>query len=119
MARRLAHGASSDRRLAGRPSLLAPAGDALISLEIILGIVFGSGDDELAREIFRVFSEEIYQDLGSWSAWTRFVRYQPRLPRADRRADRARRRRGPGPGGDTLFDAMVQARDEAGELAER
>src|SRR5262249_44301351 len=51
----------------------------LISLEVILGVLFGSEENELARDIWQIFAQEIYQDLGSWSAWTRFMRYQPQL----------------------------------------
>jgi cytochrome P450 len=87
----------------------------LISMEVVLGMLFGSDEDALAREIRRVFAEEIYQDLGSWSAWTRFVRYQPRL-RERIAGEVARRRGGGGPeaGGTTLFDALIQGRDESG-----
>jgi unspecific monooxygenase len=87
----------------------------LIAMEVVLGMLFGSAEDALAREIRRVFAEEIYQDLGSWSAWTRFVRYQPRL--RERIAEEVARRRGAGGpegGGTTLFDALVQGRDESG-----
>ena len=85
----------------------------MISLEIILGIVFGS-EDELGREILRIFSEEIYPDLGSWSAWTRFVHYQPRFRK--RIAEKVERSRtGAESGGGALFDALVQGRDEAGD----
>jgi hypothetical protein len=75
------------RRLVREALAEWPAGQAfsprptmhLISLKIILGIVFGSVEDELACEIFRIFSQEIYQDLGSWSAWTQFDHYQPTM----------------------------------------
>lgn len=83
----------------------------LISLEVVLGILFGSEEDELAREILGVFEREIYQDLGSWSAWTRFMHYQPRL--RERIAREAARRR-PEAGGATLFDELLRARDESG-----
>ena len=87
----------------------------LISLEVVLGMLFGSAEDELAREILRVFSEEIYQDLGSWSAWTRFVHYQPRL--RERIAGEVERRRTgaePDAHGGALFDALARAVDESG-----
>jgi cytochrome P450 family 110 len=87
----------------------------LISLKIILDITFGAAHDELACEIFRVFSQEIYQDLGSWSAWTQFVRYQPRL--RELIAERVKwNRTASAPPGNSLFDALVLARDEAGNL---
>jgi cytochrome P450 len=87
----------------------------LISLKIILGIVFGSAEDTLACEIFRIFSQEIYQDLGSWSAWMRFVHYQPRF--RELIAEKVKRRRaGSEPSGTGLFDALVLARDEDGSF---
>jgi cytochrome P450 family 110 len=87
----------------------------MISLKIILDIAFGAAPDELASEISRVFSQEIYQDLGSWSAWIKFVRYQPRL--RELIAERVKRdRTASAPLGTTLFSALVQARDEAGSL---
>lgn len=82
-----------------------------ISLEVMLGILFGSVEDGLPGEILRLFTQEIYQDLGSWSAWTRFMRHQPAL--RERIAEEARRRRD-GATGETLLDAMLQARDETG-----
>jgi len=86
----------------------------LISLKIILDITFGA-PDELASEIVRVFSEEIYQDLGSWSAWTRFVRYQPRF--RELIAERIKQKRTASEAsGTTLFDALVQARDDAANV---
>jgi cytochrome P450 len=96
------------RAFSPRPSM------HVIALKIILDIVFGA-HDELAIEIVRVFSEEIYQDLGSWSAWTRFVRHQPRF--RELIAERIKRKRaGSGASGSTLFDALVQTRDETGNL---
>ncbi len=62
-----------------------------------------------------MFSEDIYQDLGSWSAWTRFIHYQPRL-REQIAAEVERRRAdaGPDPRGATLFDTLTRAVDESG-----
>jgi cytochrome P450 family 110 len=116
------HGEST-RECVRRAIALWPTGRAfsprptmhLISLQIILAITFGATTDELASEILRVFSEEIYQDLGSWSAWTRFVRYQPKL--RELIAERVKQKRAASESaGTTLFDALVQARDEAGNL---
>jgi cytochrome P450 len=99
----------SGRAFSPRPTM------HLISLQIILAITFGTTTDELASEIFGVFSQEIYQDLGSWSAWTRFVRYQPKL--RELIAAKVRQKRAAAePPGTTLFDALVQGRDEAGSL---
>jgi cytochrome P450 len=87
----------------------------LVSLKIVLDIIFGTALDELASQIFRVFSDEIYQDLGSWSAWTQFVHHQPRF--RELIAGRIKRTRaGSEPSGTTLFDVLVQARDEGGSL---
>jgi unspecific monooxygenase len=86
-----------------------------ISLSVIVAIIFGSAEDELACEILRVFSEEIYRDLGSWSAWTRFVRYQPQF--RELIAARVKRKRAVSdPAGTTLFDALTLAKDEEGGL---
>jgi cytochrome P450 family 110 len=94
-----------------RPSL------HLLSLRIILGVIFGSTDDPLAREIARMFSEEIYQHLGSWSVWTRFSRLHPRLRELIGATIRQRRSTAEGDSaGAPLFDALIRARDGAGEL---
>ena len=77
----------------------------LLSLKIMLGVIFGSGEDELAREIAGVFSREIYQDLGSWSVWTRFSHLHPRF-RELIAAEVRRRRSAAGPGRSSLFDAL-------------
>ena len=98
-----------DRVFSPRPSM------HLLALRIILGVIFGSPDDRLGREIARVFSEEIYQELGSWSTWTRFSHHHPRF--RERIAEEIRRRRpAADPAGSGLFDALLRARDEAGEL---
>lgn len=111
LAREAVAGWPAGRLFSPRPSL------HLMSLKVVLGIVFGHAD-VLADEIARVFSEEIYQELGSWSAWTRFAHLQPRL-RGRIAAEIRRRREAPGgEGGGTLFDALVRARDDAGRFLE-
>jgi unspecific monooxygenase len=87
----------------------------LLSLKIILGVIFGSREDELGRQIAGVFEQEIYQDLGSWSVWTRFSHLHPRF-RELIGAEIRRRRSALDPGRYSLFDALLQARDEAGDL---
>ncbi len=89
----------------------------LLSLRIILGIIFGSTEDPLAREIARVFSEEIYQHLGSWSAWTRFSHLHGRFRDLIGATIRQRRSASASDSaGYTLFDALVSARDGAGNV---
>src|SRR5205085_12377424 len=53
---------------APRPSLHA------LSLRIMLRIVFGTSGEEFGQEVARLFTSEVYQDLGTWSPWTRFNR---------------------------------------------
>ena len=89
----------------------------VLSLRIMLGIIFGSTEDPLARAIARVFSEEIYQHLGSWSAWTRFSHLHPRLRELIGATIRQRRSASASDSsGHTLFDALVSARDGAGNV---
>ena len=64
-------------------------------------------DDDLAQEIARVFSEEIYQELGSWSVWTRFSHLHA-LFRALIALKLQARRSAQGPGGTSLFDALAE-----------
>lgn len=97
-----------DRPFSPRPAMHR------ISLEIMLGIIFGLGDDELSRAIARVFTEEIYKELGSWSAWTRFGHLQPLFRELIARKIR-QRRESTEPGGTALFDTLVAVRDENGE----
>jgi cytochrome P450 len=115
-----AHGAAT-RRLVREVVATWPTGQAFsprpamhrLSLRIMLGILFGAEDDELSHEIARIFSQEIYQELGSWSAWTRFGHLHPRFRERIAVAIRHRRAR-PVPDSPALFDALVGARDEAG-----
>jgi unspecific monooxygenase len=86
----------------------------LIALNIILDVTFGPGD-ELAAEIARVFSEEIYQELGSFIAWTRFVRHQPRFRKLIAEKT-GRARMASETSGTTVFAALVHARDDVGGL---
>jgi cytochrome P450 len=100
----------------GKPFSPRPAMH-MLSLKIMLGIIFGSMNDPLAREIARVFSEEIYQHLGSWSAWTRFSHLHPCLRGLIGTAIRQRRSDSVGDSaGPALFDALVRARDGTGDL---
>jgi unspecific monooxygenase len=82
----------------------------LLSLRVMLRILFGSEDHELAGEIAGIFAQEIYRELGSWSAWTRFSHLHPHLReriavgiRSAADCDRG-----------TLFGVLVEARDEVG-----
>jgi cytochrome P450 family 110 len=86
----------------------------IITLKTILEITFG-GEDELAQEIVRVFSHEVFQELGSFTSWTRFARHQPRFRKLISESIKQRRAAGPG-ARTTLFDVMAQARDDSGEL---
>ena len=89
----------------------------MLALKIMLGIIFGSTQNPLALEIARLFSEEIYEHLGSWSAWTRFSHLHGRLRGLTGAAIRQRRSDAVGDSaGSALFDALVWARDGAGDL---
>ncbi len=89
----------------------------LLSLRIVLGIIFGSAEHPLAREIAQVFSQEIYQHLGSWSAWTRFSHLHSRFRELIGATIRQRRSVSPTDAvGSPMFDALIRARDGAGEL---
>jgi unspecific monooxygenase len=100
----------------GKPFSPRPAMH-LLSLRIILGVIFGATEESLPREIARVFSQEIYQHLGSWSAWTRFSHLHPRLRELIGATIRQRRSATVGDSiGSALFDALVSARDGAGDL---
>jgi cytochrome P450 len=116
------HGEAT-RRLVRETVAAWPVGSAftprpslhLLALKIMLGVVFGPEEDGLGQEIAQVFAEEIYRQLGSWSAWTLFSHLQPRLRHliGETIGDR---RSGPNVGGSTLFDALVGARDRSGNL---
>src|SRR4029079_17476861 len=97
-----------DRVFSPRPSM------HLLALRIILGVIFGSPDDPIGREIARVFRDEIFRELGSWSAWTRFSHLHPRF--RGQIAEGIRSRRSDPDRGSSLFDNLIGARDEAGEL---
>ena len=99
---------SSDQPFSPRPSM------HLFSLKLILRVFFGSADEGLGRAIADIFSQEIYHDLTSWGPWTRFGHLQPRL-RVMIDEEVRRRREHFGAGDLALLDALVQARDEAGE----
>jgi cytochrome P450 family 110 len=87
----------------------------MLSLRVMLAAIFGSDRDELGREIAGVFSREIYQELGSWSVWTRFSHFHPRF--RELIAARIHWSRAAGSDGDaSLFHALVDARDEAGDF---
>ena len=89
----------------------------LLSLKIILGVIFGSTEDDLGRDIAGVFSREIFRELGSWSVWTRFSHLHSRF--RELIGEKIRHWRSPsesGSGGSALFDALAGARDEAGNL---
>jgi cytochrome P450 len=99
---------------AGRP--FSPrAAMHLASLKIMLAVIFGSTGDELAGAIAGIFSREIYQELGSWSVWTRFSHYHPRF--RELIAEKIGRLRSSSSAGEmSLFRALAEARDPAGEF---
>jgi cytochrome P450 len=90
-----------------RPSL------HVLSLQVMLGVLFGTAEDELGQEITRLFASEVFQDWGTWSPWARFGRLQPQLRDLLSRA--AGRRPGSAAKGLSLFDALLAARDENGQ----
>ena len=87
----------------------------MMVLKLILRISLGSADSGLGKEVTEIFAREIYRDLTSWGPWTRFSELQPQF--RGMIAEEIRRRRGRGDAGaSTLLDAMLQARDESGNL---
>jgi cytochrome P450 len=98
----------------GEPISVRPA-IHLLSLQIMLEILFGDLTTPICQEIQRSFRDEILQDFGTWSPWRRFARLQPMLRELlsdEIRAGRSRSRDRPA----ILFDALIQARDDAGAL---
>ncbi len=90
----------------------------LLSLRIMLGVIFGSGDDDLAHARSPAcFREEIYQDLGSWSVWTRFSHLHPRFRELiAARSSGGRRSAARTRLGRPCSTRWSEARDEAGNL---
>jgi unspecific monooxygenase len=100
-----------DRAFSPRPALHR------LSLQIMLGVIFGSIEDDLGHAIDETFSQEVYRELGSWSAWTRFSHLHPRLGELiGSKIRRSRSLSETGPSSSSLFDSLVAARDEAGNL---
>src|SRR5205085_187985 len=86
-----------------------------LSLNIVLQILFGPPDNEIAKQISHAFSSVILKGLGTWSPWTRFGRLKDRFRELIQTAI-AQRREDPHHGGETVFDELVVAHDEHGEL---
>ena len=85
----------------------------LLTLKFILEIGLGTLQSELAREVVRIFSQDVYPHLGSWSSWSRFIHLQPRL-RELITQEVILRRSGADREISSVLDAMVRARDESG-----
>jgi cytochrome P450 family 110 len=87
-----------------------------LSLHVILGTLFDTADADLGAQISHSFTTEIFQDLGSWSPWARFGRLQPHFRELIAAAIRRKREHPENPATGALFDALVEAQDDAGQL---
>jgi len=87
----------------------------ILSLQFMLHVVFGDLESDICRAIVSLFNDEILQELGTWSPWRRFGQLQPKLRELISREIVTRRNHAEHDSPD-LFESLVRARDEAGQL---
>ena len=85
-----------------------------LCLDMMLRIVFGTGDASERDDLFELFRTRVYRDMGAWSPWTQLAQHQAGVRTLiSNAAQRGRRFPSSEP---SLLDVLLQAEVANGEL---